>query len=266
MELFSFRNKLLLGGALLLLIIVFLIFSSLFSLQTTRKAQQTLPTISDEYQTAFSTVNLGTPVSDLEKMPGFKEKRKITATTTEYAYVSPLLAKDNVVQVDNGKVVYTGQVMVDAAHKNPSLSEYLTRFGEPDEVITGSVLYGGFAKTYIYASKGVAFVGSSETDEVFFFQTFTPTTLTAYKTQYGQDIKEVTDREEKIDPKHEAVRLFKLKLPYFGENIAITHDGAEDKTTIYIKNGDVGKAELDKLLLDNNIPSVDWLNASVNQL
>lgn len=255
MELFSFRNKVLLGGALLLLSIVLLLVTALFRTPS-QPEKPSLPTVSDTYQKAFSAINSKTNMSDLTSIPGFKEKKQINKTTTEYSYTSPLLAQDNIVQTENNKIIYTSQVMVNAAYKNPSLSSYLTKYGTPDEIAVGSKLFGEFAKTYMYPSKGVSFTGNSDTDEVFFVQTFTPTTLTAYKTRYGQDITNDTDHTEPIDKTLEAIRVFKLKLPYFGKNAAITYDGAEDKTTVYIKNGDVGRQEITQLLNDNNISSL----------
>jgi hypothetical protein len=259
MELFSFRNRILVGIGLFLGLVVLLVILS-FTPKRSITLPPSLPTISDTYQKAFSGISPETPVSSLSRLPGFKDKKQITKDTTAFLYTSPLLARDNVVHVQNNKISYTSQVTIDASYKHPSLKQYLSRYGTPDKTFMGSVLFGEFAKTYVYASKGVAFTGSTDTDEVFLFQTFLPTTLTAYTTQYGQDITNHENHVEKVDPKAEAVRLLKLKLPYFGENFALTYDGAEYKTTVLLKNDDTGQAEFDKFLLDNNIPSRSWIN------
>lgn len=69
-----------------------------------------------------------------------------------------------------------------------TFSQVKKTYGEPESSITGSIYYGNFVITYIYAKKGLAVVVHQYTKVVYEIQTFKPTTVAMYIQQYGDDL------------------------------------------------------------------------------
>lgn len=68
--------------------------------------------------------------------------------------------------------------------------------GQPEKTAPGSKFYGYHMNTYIYASKGIVFIGNPNINEVFEIQSFTPMSVEEYINNYGQDISESQRRGE----------------------------------------------------------------------
>ncbi len=119
-------------------------------------------------------------------------KRTLTGEATgsgEMLYKIPTsipLTQDQIITKD-GVVVFE-KINLPVNKSTPGyakVSDFNAKFGEPEGKLQGSVSYGPFVNTYLYPSKGFAFVGNAYTDEVYELQTFTPMTVEMYKQLYG---------------------------------------------------------------------------------
>lgn len=70
------------------------------------------------------------------------------------------------------------------------ISSMLEKYGQPEKTVQGSKLWGPFIMLYVYSSKGLAFIGNPNTNEVYELQTFTPLSAEEYIQRYGDDIDE----------------------------------------------------------------------------
>jgi len=110
-------------------------------------------------------------------------------------------SRPNIIETTSGIVSFERAL----APLNPNepgfskISTYLSSLGEPEERINGSLYYGPFASVYVYASKGVSFVGNPNTDEIYEFQYFNPISVDEYKKVYGQDI-DPNPQQHRFDP------------------------------------------------------------------
>ncbi len=95
-----------------------------------------------------------------------------------------LITKDGIVLFER---IYIPEEPSDPGYM--TLTEVEEKYGPAELVEQGSVFWGGFFKTYIYASKGYAFIANPHTKEVFEMHTFIPQSGDDYKKLYGADIK-----------------------------------------------------------------------------
>lgn len=129
-----------------------------------------------------------TPEKDVLAYPGLIKQEKINSNTNLFIFSGPFAYRNNEIITRNGVVVYEKSVTTDYSLHHPSILDFLNQYGPAEKEIVGSRKYGRFAKTYIYASKGFAFIGNPSTDEVDEFQTFLPTTIEEYFKNWGKDI------------------------------------------------------------------------------
>lgn len=134
------------------------------------------------------TVVGSTPEKDVLTYPGLIKEEKIDSNTILFTFNGPFSYRNNEIITRNGVVVYEKNITTDYSLRHPSISDFLNQYGPGEKEILGSKKYGRFAKTYIYASKGFAFIGNPSTDEVDEFQAFLPTTLEEYFKNWGKDI------------------------------------------------------------------------------
>lgn len=95
----------------------------------------------------------------------------------------------------NETVILFQREVIEQNEETPSINSYKEDLGQPEEIVQGSSFYGQSPITYIYASKGVAFIGSEE-NKVLEVQRFQPMTVAEYKQKYGGDIVEYHHAEE----------------------------------------------------------------------
>lgn len=186
MNLAQNKRLLFLGSLGILLAVIITLYITLSS------SPNALPETTDLEKQAFLNLPVAkqTTQQDLENLPGFKEKTSV-ADRTQFTYTSPNLAEDNMVIVDTSNtVIYKRYVSVTATLQHPKISDYVKTYGTPEKEATGSNKYGPYAKTYIYSSKGIVFVGNPLTDEIEEIHMFIPMSTEEFVNKYGQDINE----------------------------------------------------------------------------
>lgn len=125
--------------------------------------------------------------SQVQKSTDIISKEKNSNGTTNYTVksVSPIYP-DTIITQD-GVVTYESTNSMSETF--PKISDYVNKLGQPQEKIVGSKKYGALAVYYIYADKGIAFVGNQYTDNIYEFQRFSPMPLDQYLKMYGTDIR-----------------------------------------------------------------------------
>lgn len=143
----------------------------------------------------YSIIKIGdTTEEEIKKLPGLKGEQ-VKGNQTEFAFKSGRY-NDDLVITENGVVVFKKIVTVDPqTWQHPPLSSYLKAYGEPEAEFTGSNIYGSHFKTFVYPSKGIAFIGNPTPDELYEIQVFEPTTLEQYRNRWGTDINEALLQE-----------------------------------------------------------------------
>jgi len=139
-------------------------------------------------QTDRSKVEIPKASKNLETLPNFESKKDLENGNIEYAYASEDPYRDDLVITSGEKIVYERTLTVKDNQALPKLDEFTEEYGTPDQELFGPEYYGAPFKTYIYLSKGVAFVANSATLEVREIHRFTPTNLEDYLAKWGQDL------------------------------------------------------------------------------
>jgi hypothetical protein len=126
-----------------------------------------------------------TTTEDVLKIPNV-----IQVNDSEYAYPSELITRSNKISTSKDVVIFERvEVPVDPSDpKHKTIEQMITVFGDPDNILPGSNYFGNFVSTYIYASKGMAFVGNPNTSEIYEMLFFKPTSVSEYLNKYGEDI------------------------------------------------------------------------------
>lgn len=195
-------------GSFIFLSVVFLNFSS--PRPTKQLEKDTGPKViypqppsqeASQQEKAYSTIKIGETTNEqLKQLPELKGEH-VKGNQTEFSFKSARY-NDNIVITENGVVVFKKVITIDPqTWQHPPLSSYLNAYGTPEAEFTGSSAYGSRFKTYVYPSKGLAFIGNPTPDELYEIQVFEPTTLEQYRSKWGQDINEELakeDREEDI--------------------------------------------------------------------
>ena len=107
-----------------------------------------------------------------------------------YTLESDNPARPDQITTKEGKVVFERIYIPDSpeAPGYMTLADVEQKHGDPEAVEQGSKFWGGFMKTYIYASSGYAFIANPHTREVFEMHVFAPTSVGGYKVNFGRDI------------------------------------------------------------------------------
>lgn len=137
-----------------------------------------------------------TTESELDKLPGLKYKKAISSNESQYSFSSPLLERDDIVITKNGIVAFERQISVLTGLTHPNISEFINRYGQPENEVIGSSYYGEHEKTYIYAFKGFSLIANPFTGEVDEIHSFTPMSNEDYIRLWGQDIKSQPTKED----------------------------------------------------------------------
>lgn len=146
---------------------------------------------------AYLETKIGqTTEKQIQSLPNRKDVKPLPDNTTEYSFPSSYSHLDNTAVTQNQLLIFKKVITALPNTPLPTISSYTDQYGRPDSEFTGSVNYGRFAKTYIYASKGFAIVGNPNTNEVYEIQTFLPTSVGEYVKRWGQDLKKYPEEPQ----------------------------------------------------------------------
>lgn len=139
---------------------------------------------------SLQKTRIGQPTGNLEIIAGFEKKETLPDGSTKYSFTGIVSIRPNEVVAKNGIAVFERVVTPEKSTEKgyARISEYTQKHGQPERVIKGSLFYGDFGSTYIYASNGLSFIGNPFTNEIFEFHIYPPTIPDEYVRQYGQDI------------------------------------------------------------------------------
>jgi hypothetical protein len=124
------------------------------------------------------------------ELSGFIKKELLPNGSIRYVFSSLSSARPNEIIVRNGVVIFE-RIIIPAKKGDlgyATISDFISKFGNPERAIRGSNFYGWAWTTYIYASRGFSFIANPNTDEVFEIQLYEPTKVDDYIEKYGQDI------------------------------------------------------------------------------
>lgn len=147
------------------------------------------PTSNSSNQTiSLLSLNSG-QISDqnLSQSPDLKSKQVLADGTTKYSLNSSFANRDNIVLIKDNQVIFSRVALYTSGQALPKLSEYLTKYGTPENILTGSRYFGPYQKFYVYPSKGISLTANPTTDEVYELQTFLPTDLDGFLKNWSQD-------------------------------------------------------------------------------
>jgi len=159
-------------------------------------------TIRESSFSAYLKTEVGkTTEAELRKIPELQEKASSKAGLNEFTYNSAFADRNNTILTENSLVAFKRVIPVNSqTWEAPQISDYEDIYGIPDSQYTGSTSHGRFAKTSVYATKGVAFIFNPSTGEVYEIQSFSPTTVDQYIAKWGEDIhdysKDVHEEQE----------------------------------------------------------------------
>lgn len=152
-------------------------------------------------QLPFQTTSIGQTTKDIEAKLPVKNKKVFSATgQIDYEVQSTNPFRPNKIVAKDEKAAFESIILPEVKTDIPfsRISEVKKTFGEPNKDYVGSFYYGPFVSTFVYADKGFAIIGNSNTDEVYEIQQFIPTALENYVKLYGEDITNF----KKIDDAH----------------------------------------------------------------
>lgn len=129
---------------------------------------------------------------NLKNSPYLKSTTVLPDGSTEYLLYSYITDRDTRVVFRDNQIVYRRLTTFDGQKPLPKLSEYQKSLGESGEKLFASKYYGPHTNTVVFAEQGTALVANTNTDEIYEFILFTPTTLTDYQTRFGDDLDPAT--------------------------------------------------------------------------
>lgn len=139
----------------------------------------------------YSEAKVGQTAAEpsLSQLPNFKSKTTLTNGDIEYRFSSALVARDHrLITAAQGQVILKQVVTaIPETWEHPETAEYLKRFGEPEETLTGHAYYGQLEEIRLYWKKGVILVShpAGEVNELLVFQ---PTTKEAFLATWGSEL------------------------------------------------------------------------------
>ncbi len=106
---------------------------------------------------------------------------------TEYFFSSERALRDDLIVTQKGQAIYERKVVDSQDPNQPSLADFLGRFGQADAIKTGSYHYGDSEQTFIFGQQGVAVVYDPFTDHVDEVIHFLPMSTEQFLSSWGQD-------------------------------------------------------------------------------
>lgn len=191
-SLFEQRRKILfiVSVAILIPLILYVFFSKRTE-RTPGGQQLVFPTPiprSDFNLPRDSKVIIGkTTEKEVQQIPGIK-KTKQEGPLATYEYPSAITSRPNQIQTENGIASFERTLTLSGNSSTTTIIGLKRKHGEPDGTLKGSVYYGPHVTWFIYANKGLAFIGNEFTDEVFEVLFFEPTTFEEFLKKYPPDV------------------------------------------------------------------------------
>lgn len=130
------------------------------------------------------------PITNIEPQLDLIDKEASSDGSVIYNLKSENPLRLDQIITKGGRIIFE-RIYIPDAPSDPgymTLNEVEQKYGQPDATEQGSKFWGGFLKTYIYASKGYAFIANPYTKEVFEMHTFSPMNADDYKKTFGDDI------------------------------------------------------------------------------
>lgn len=140
-----------------------------------------------------------TTTTDIEKNYRVKQKQSLSNNELKYSIDSNIEARSDQIIFQNNLAKFERIVVVGNSNSgNIKISTQILKYGPPEKILNGSNFYGYQMDTYIYPAKGFAFIANKNTDEIYEIQTFAPTSLDNYLSNYGDDISGPKEIKEGI--------------------------------------------------------------------
>lgn len=143
----------------------------------------------------ITQIGLTTPQDLASKYPS-ASREVLGSGDQRYTIPSQIDTRPNEVLFHGDKAVFERTIIVQSQDKTLTISGLIASLGQPEKIAPGSKFYGYYLKTYIYASKGIAFIGIPDINEVFELQSFVPSSIDEYMRNYGEDIYQTQRRGE----------------------------------------------------------------------
>lgn len=131
-----------------------------------------------------------TSIEDVQKLPTVLNKETLPNGSVKFTLKSEVSPRNDEVIIKDKAVVLEKRSLP----LNPdvigftSIPQMESEYGKPEKVIASTINYGPFSSTYIYASRGFAFIGNPNNNTVFELQFFSPTSVDEYIRLYGDNI------------------------------------------------------------------------------
>ncbi len=147
---------------------------------------------------SLQKVEIGvTTDEELSKIPGIDVKESPSGGKI---YTLPSVIKSRPQQIKTSSGVAVSERLVLPSYLSEpgfeTLSSLTKLLGKPGTILTGSLVYGNYAKRYLYLSRGVAATVNPYTDEVFEILHFKPMSLGEFKKQFPEDSVEAQPANE----------------------------------------------------------------------
>lgn len=151
------------------------------SIAPSEKIKKPLTTYRNEITwspTRYSEVNFyGIPTTKTQLQDG---SEKYTYASTDPKRPNEFIVKDDVITYHRSEIT------------NKYTYHYTGTLGPPDYTFVGSKYYGPDSVTYVYLSRGTAFVVDAKTTYLHEQFVFQPTNLEDFKVKYGSDVSDFT--------------------------------------------------------------------------
>lgn len=124
------------------------------------------------------------PRKNFTNSKDFLRKEVAPDNKIRYLYISPTENRPNEIITDEKNNIFFERMVLDQSSQTPTINQYKEALGNPDATMRGSGFYGEGPITYIYAQKGIAFIGG-ENGQILEVHRFQPTTTEKYIATYG---------------------------------------------------------------------------------
>jgi hypothetical protein len=132
-------------------------------------------------------VEIGKTVTEqVESLPNIVNKEALADGSTKYTLSTSIPLRSDLVIVKDDHVIFQSKTssLKLGAPDYLKISDLIKEYGQPEKIIPGSFIYGPFSSIYVYSSKGFAFIGNPNTDEIYEMQSFRPLEVNQYIEQY----------------------------------------------------------------------------------
>jgi len=181
------NKKILIGGVLLVLVTI----SFLLSFLSGDNPEPSAAVFSDQKTVIGKTTN-----EEIEKFSK-AQKEVIDKNTVRYTFDPRKSIRSDEIITQNRKAVFERiRTAIETETGKKTIAQLTEQYGKPEKMFKNSSYYGEGIYTYLYNSKGVAFVGNPNTNEVFEIQLFSPMNLEQYLNSYGKDVLVVESNKQ----------------------------------------------------------------------